>query len=82
MEMEFAMLDAANDWWWAIDNLHITAECAAEFGGNSGVLDFYDVSAFLVAYQNRTPEADLNADAAFNFFDVQMFLQAFLNGCA
>ncbi|MFG0244665.1 MAG: fibronectin type III domain-containing protein [Phycisphaerales bacterium JB052] len=82
MELEFAMLDAANDWWWALDNLHITANCAAEFGGNSGVLDFFDISAFLLAFQNRAPEADLNADAAFNFFDVQMFLQAFINGCA
>ncbi|MCR9075270.1 MAG: fibronectin type III domain-containing protein [bacterium] len=81
MELEFAMLDAANDWWWAIDNVVVTGLCASEFGGDSGSLDFFDVSEFLVAYQSQSPTADLNMDQAFNFFDVQIFLQAFLNGC-
>lgn len=81
MRLEFAMLDAANDWWWAIDNIVVTGRCAAEFGGDSGTLNFFDVSEFLVAFQSQSPTADLNMDQAFNFFDVQVFLQAFLNGC-
>ena len=80
MTLEFALLDAANDWWWAIDNLAITGDCAAEFDSLPG-LTFFDVSGFLVAYQTQSPGADLNADLAFNFFDVQIFIQAFLNGC-
>ena len=80
MALEFAMLDAANDWWWAIDNLMITGLCAAEFDGIPG-LTFFDVSGFLSAFQNQSPHADLNADLAFNFFDAQVFIQAFLSGC-
>ncbi len=81
MDLEFGMYDAANDWWWAIDNILITARCAAEFGGDTSTLDFFDVSEFLIAYQSQSARADLNMDQAFNFFDVQIFLQAFLNGC-
>lgn len=81
MELEFAMLDAANDWWWAIDHLVVTAQCAAEFGGDPGTVDFFDISLFLSAFQDRDPAADLNGDQAFNFFDVQIFLQAYLGGC-
>jgi len=80
MSLEFAMLDAGNDWWWAIDNLRVSASCAAEFDGNPE-LSFFDVAQFLVEYENQSSKADLNADSVFNFFDVQVFLQAFFNGC-
>lgn len=45
-------------------------------------LDFYDVSAFLVAYTGGNEDvADLNGDGLLNFFDVSVFLVAFEDGC-
>ena len=46
-----------------------------------GELNFFDVSAFLVAYNASDPVADFNGDVQFNFFDVSAFLTAFGNGC-
>lgn len=54
--------------------------CLADFTGN-GILDFFDVSAFLTAFNNNDPIADLNGDSIFNFFDVSTFLTAFSQGC-
>jgi len=51
-----------------------------DFDGD-GTLTFFDVSAFLVAYQAEDPIADLNNDGAYNFFDVSAFLVAFGEGC-
>ena len=44
-------------------------------------LNFFDVSAFLIAYQSQDPIADFNNDGLFNFFDVSAFLTAFNAGC-
>lgn len=44
-------------------------------------LDFFDVSAFLIAYQSQLPSADLNGDQRWDFFDVSAFLTAFADGC-
>ncbi len=46
-----------------------------------GVLNFFDVSAFLGAYTAMEPMADFNNDGVFNFFDVSAFLGAFSAGC-
>lgn len=54
--------------------------CVGDFDGN-GVLDFFDVSAFLGAYQGGDPAADLSGDGIFDFFDVSAFLNAFNAGC-
>ena len=54
--------------------------CVADFT-DDGVLDFFDISAFLVAFATRTPEADLNLDSVHNFFDVSVFLASFASGC-
>tara|TARA_R110002111_G_scaffold161463_1_gene227873 strand:+ start:7741 stop:11472 length:3732 start_codon:yes stop_codon:yes gene_type:complete len=48
---------------------------------NDGRLNFFDVSAFLIAYQNEEPQADLSNDGEFNFFDVSAFLVAYSEGC-
>lgn len=53
------------------------ADLAEEFG----VLDFFDVSAFMSAFSASDPDADLNNDGVFNFFDVSSFLGAFGAGC-
>jgi len=54
--------------------------CIADFTGD-GVLNFFDVSAFLIAFSSCDPIADLTDDGVFNFFDVSAFLTAFSAGC-
>lgn len=46
-----------------------------------GILDFFDVSAFLGAYNAQDPVADFTGDGTFDFFDVSAFLNAFNAGC-
>lgn len=54
--------------------------CPADLTGD-GVLDFFDVSAFLAAFNGGEPSADFTGDGVFNFFDVSGFLGAFNQGC-
>jgi hypothetical protein len=57
-----------------------TSVCPADLTGD-GVLNFFDVSAFLNAYNTMDPAADFTGDGVFNFFDVSGFLNAFNAGC-
>jgi len=65
---------------------------AAEFQGTTptdcppdinddGTLNFFDISAFLSAFNAQDPVADFNDDGTFNFFDISAFLSAFSSGC-
>jgi len=54
--------------------------CTADLTGD-GVLNFFDVSAFLGAFATQNPIADFTGDGVFNFFDVSAFLGAFAGGC-
>lgn len=54
--------------------------CPADLTGD-GVLDFFDVSAFLGAYSAMDPAADFDGNGVFDFFDVSAFLSAFSAGC-
>lgn len=54
--------------------------CPADLNGD-GLLNFFDVSAFLTAFNNQNPIADFNNDGLFNFFDISAFLSAFTQGC-
>ncbi len=54
--------------------------CPADINGD-GNLNFFDVSAFLTAYNQMNPMADFNDDGEFNFFDVSAFLTAYNEGC-
>jgi hypothetical protein len=56
------------------------APCPADLTGD-GVLNFFDVSAFLSAFNAMDPVADFTDDGVFNFFDVSAFLSAFNAGC-
>jgi hypothetical protein len=47
-----------------------------------GMLNFFDVSAFLQAFTAQSPQADFNNDGQFNFFDVSAFLSAYGAGCS
>ena len=44
---------------------------------DDGVLDFFDVSAFLDAFGEQSPVGDFNDDGSWDFFDVSAFLDAF-----
>ncbi len=54
--------------------------CAPDLTGD-GTLNFFDISAFLVAFSAMDPVADFNNDGTFNFFDISTFLTAFSAGC-
>jgi hypothetical protein len=56
--------------------------CPADLAPPIGTLNFFDVSAFLGAYNTQAPEADFAAPlGTFNFFDVAAFLAAYNAGC-
>ncbi len=54
--------------------------CLGDFNGD-GTLNFFDVSAFLEAFDSNDPAADFTGNGTWNFFDVSAFLQAFAAGC-
>ena len=45
------------------------------------MLDFFDVSAFLNAFNAEDSIADFTGDGVFDFFDVSAFLNAYNAGC-
>ena len=63
-----------------LDIVEDTSVCTADLTGD-GVLNFFDVSAFLSAYTAMDPVADFDGNGLFNFFDVSAFLSAFTAGC-
>jgi hypothetical protein len=54
--------------------------CAGDITGD-GMLNFFDISAFLIAFNTENPDADFTGDGMFDFFDVSAFLIAFNSGC-
>ncbi len=56
------------------------ADCLADINGD-GLLDFFDVSAFLGLFSSGDLAADLNGDGSLDFFDVSAFLGAYSVGC-
>lgn len=54
--------------------------CPGDWNGD-GLVNFFDVQAYLSAFSARLPAADLNGDGAHNFFDIQDFLNRFSGGC-
>ncbi len=62
------------------EGLEFFNPCRADLNGD-GVLNFFDVSAFLTAFNATDPSADFNNDGMFNFFDVSAFLAEFNAGC-
>ena len=57
-----------------------TVACTADLT-HDGILDFFDVGDFLVAFMNEDPIADFSDDGIFDFTDVSVFLNAFSAGC-
>ena len=46
-----------------------------------GNLDFFDISAFIAAYNSMDPRADFTGDGMFNFFDVSAYIAQYNAGC-
>lgn len=64
--------------------LSVTAAeiCVADLAAPLGVLNFFDLSAYLDFYNAQDPAADLAPPfGVFNFFDLAAFLDAFNAGC-
>lgn len=60
----------------------LACDCPADLAPPFGELNFFDVSAFLSAYNAQDPVADFAAPSGvFNFFDVSAFLSAYNAGC-
>jgi hypothetical protein len=56
--------------------------CPADLAPPFGVLDFFDVVAFLDAFGSMSTDADLAAPfGVWNFFDVSEFVRSFSEGC-
>lgn len=57
------------------------AQCSIADLNADGIIDFFDISEFLQAFNNLDAAADFTADGIWDFFDVSAFLQAFNAGC-
>lgn len=68
---------------WVADTNTITVgECVADFASPYGSLNFFDVSAFIGAYNLGDSRADLAAPfGTLNFFDISAFIAAYNAGC-
>jgi len=67
-------------WQTWIDSFTVAASCPADLTGD-GELNFFDISAFLGAFNANDPIADINGDGEFNFFDVSGYINLFNQGC-
>ena len=56
------------------------SNCLPDFSGD-GMLDFFDISAFISAFGSQNPAADMNNDGLYNFFDISAFITLFSAGC-
>ena len=70
---------------WNIDDIVFSGVqpepvCPADMNGD-GILNFFDISAFLSAFGAQEIAADMNQDGIYNFFDISAFLNAFGAGC-
>src|SRR5690606_31762981 len=64
----------------ALYMFEVATPCNADLN-DDGMLNFFDISAFLTMFLAQAPEADFTGDGLFNFFDVSAFLSAFSAGC-
>ena len=65
----------------AVDNC--PAPCPADLVGQPGILNFFDLAAFLNRFNTRDPRADLAPPSGvFNFFDLAVYLDQYNAGCS
>lgn len=54
--------------------------CRADFTGE-GLLNYFDLSAFMSAFASMDSAADIDGNSEFNFVDISEFLGAYSDGC-
>lgn len=64
------------------DSLRLVVTCNADMAMPFGLLDFFDISAFLAGYASQDPSADFDQNGLFDFFDVSAFLSQYSSGCS
>lgn len=68
--------------WIADTNTITVGSCPPDFAAPYGVLNFFDVSAFISAYNLGDARADVAAPfGTFNFFDISSFIAQYNAGC-
>ncbi len=59
-----------------------TPDCVADFAAPFGTLNFFDISAYIAAFNAGDASADLAAPfGSLNFFDISAYITAFNAGC-
>ena len=81
----FGYLDAGNNWWFAVDNVLLTADPIAYVKGDAngdGNFNTLDVTPFVTAVLTNTfdPAIDMNCDGALNSLDITPFIGVLLDG--
>ena len=79
-ELQLEQSEASSLMDWSLILSPLATTCRADLT-EDGLLDFFDVSAFLDAFGAEDPAADFTADGLFDFFDVSAFLDFFGEGC-
>ena len=81
--VRFGLVDAGNDWWWAIDNLEVTADPGGATGDfdNDGQLTAADIDLLSgeVRAGTDSPQFDLNADNVVNDVDRGLWVHSYRN---
>jgi hypothetical protein len=67
-------------WQTWIDTFTIQTPCPADLDGN-GILNFFDISLYIGAFNGQLDLADLNDDGQWNFFDISIYIQQYNAGC-
>jgi len=62
-------------------NNGITDQCPLDLAEPFGVLDAFDIEAFIVLVNNQLPSADLDRSGTMDFFDVLAYFRDFDAGC-
>ena len=65
---------------WNVAKFECLGVCSADLTGD-GLLNFFDVQAFIAAYVAQDPSADLTGDGMWTFFDVAAYIDSFNAGC-
>lgn len=73
------LLDQTNAELHSPDDYNVIFECRADLS-DDGVLDFFDVSAFVGFFGTQHPLADFTRDGNWDFFDVSGFLNSYSIG--
>ncbi|MDF1809505.1 MAG: GC-type dockerin domain-anchored protein [Phycisphaerales bacterium] len=80
VQFDKATCDIVGGDWNGPGSTDCATPCVADINGD-GVLNFFDVSGFLTAFNLMDPSADIDGNLSFNFFDVSAFLSEYSMGC-